>query len=145
MLLPSGFRRLRVGLSWLNFRHTATPSADHTRHSFTFRFSHPRILAFSCYLPLRLRPHLHFQGVPSIRALLMVFGSVSDWLSPTIPNKLVEDGQRARRPAMESVGSLPDMRQEGTAGEVEVDSELARPPYIHVRRNPEHRIFRTYN
>jgi hypothetical protein len=75
----------------------------------------------------------------------MVLGSASDWFSPTNPNKLVEDGQRARVPAMESTGSLPDMRQERTPqeAEMEIDREMARPPYIHVRRLSQPRVHRT--
>ncbi|KAJ4288934.1 hypothetical protein N0V90_011275 [Kalmusia sp. IMI 367209] len=61
----------------------------------------------------------------------MVFARVSDWFSPTIPNSLVDDGQRARQAAMESVGSLPDMRREKIE-EAEVDDEAARPPYKHA-------------
>lgn len=61
----------------------------------------------------------------------MVFGSASNWFSPTDPNKLVDDGQRARKPAMESIRPVPDMRKEV---DVEVDPEMTRPPYIHVRR-----------
>lgn len=64
----------------------------------------------------------------------MVFGSVSDWFSPTIPNKLVEDGRKPRISAMESFKSLPNMKETKAAEEVDVDHELARPPYIHVGR-----------
>jgi hypothetical protein len=69
----------------------------------------------------------------------MVLGSASNWFSPTNPNKLVEDGQRARISAMESTGPLPDMRQERILqeAELEIDGEIARPPYIHVRRLSE--------
>ncbi|KAK7180951.1 mitochondrial carrier protein [Paraphaeosphaeria sporulosa] len=64
----------------------------------------------------------------------MVFGSASNWFSPTNPNKLVEDGQRARKPAMEGIRSVPDMRQERTPQEAdaEIDHEMARPPYVHA-------------
>jgi hypothetical protein len=63
----------------------------------------------------------------------MVLGSLFDWFGPSIPNKLADDGREARESAMDSLGSLQNMTEKTPVEDVEVDHELARPPYIHVR------------
>ncbi|KAK3201480.1 hypothetical protein GRF29_185g1074790 [Pseudopithomyces chartarum] len=62
----------------------------------------------------------------------MVLGSLFDWFGPSIPNKLVDDGRQARESAMDSLGSLQNMTEKTAVEDVEVDHELARPPYIHA-------------
>ena len=73
----------------------------------------------------------------------MVLGSVFDWFGSSIPNKLADDGRKARNSTMEIAGSRPDMKEKTVAEEVEVDSELARPPYIHVCLHSKPPIRRT--
>lgn len=43
---------------------------------------------------------------------------------------------------MDSLGSLQNMTEKTTVEEVEVDHELARPPYIHVRPDPGPVVYR---
>lgn len=127
--------RLRFGWSWLEFskrrrRHGLTPPHVTPSHLALLLF------AFACLVLACLAVVLVLESASLVPALPMVLGSLSDWFGPSIPNRLADDGPRARESAMDSLGSLQNMKEKTGADEVEVDSELARPPYLHVCPHP---------